>query len=678
MTHPACQVFQVRELLYWSVEELQSLPLVHVLEFDDGEQLRAVQNYTVYSALFWRIFLPYPSVKIRKHHHVQSILKKRSLDSGTHLKLCSRILESICTEAELYLPVQKEPLLEDIYRTISDAMKVLTVVTEEYVATIDVLDIVGIVRDPELIALKAEAKRDPANKIKYVYEESIKMMETAPRFKNNNLAKSVAAKMVKNNQVVQAVVFRGFPAEVDGAIFSKAIFSNYTLGLRKLYDFVTDSRTAAKSHYYTGANLEDSEYMARKFRLFAMVLERVHYEDCQTDKLLLWHVKPAKYDAAGTVTYPGDLPFLIGKHYLLPDGKYGTIDGSEQHLVGTKIQLRSMIYCKTPNPHEVCHVCAGKLSQNISRFANLGHLGAVSVTKEITQNILSIKHVNTSSTALKILLGEIEARFFDTGPTGAAFHLKESVKSRSPVIKVARDEAPGLIDIRDMDDLDSLSLSRVSQTSTISLTIRTREDMSQEMPLSVMQKKKCSMLSREFLQFLKVKGWSMDEKNNFVFDLEGWDYAQPMFVMENKEESFADLASMVSFIVESNQKTALSRNAKDQASVQLFELFDLVNSKLRINLFSIECLITAMMVASKTDYSLPRGSDDPTLGISDMLTKYRSLGPAFSYELQHRMILSPANYFQGTRPDSPMDVFVAPKEVVEQYEAFERARLSNL
>ena len=89
-----------------------------------------------------------------------------------------------------------------------------------------------------------------------------------------------------------------------------------------------------------------------------------------------------------------------------------------------------------------------------------------------------------------------------------------------------------------------------------------------------------------------------------------------------------------------------------------------MNSKLKVNILSMETIVLGLMVRSVTDYSLSRGASEPVLGIAELLTKYRSLGPALAYENQYETLTNPISFFKGTRPDSPMDVFLCPQEVM--------------
>lgn len=669
MIHP---VFTARDILAMSREEVKSIPIVHSIVFDDGDRLdNVLANETIYSHIFWDIFRPpeYIRTRILKKHHLVSVLKGEELNTDSHTKLCSNMLRSIVEECGLRLPEQKEPLLALIYQTISLAMSELSILTEESVTSIDILDFLQIAKNEKIEGFKKEAFEDP-RRIKYAYEKSMELIEHDPEFQENGLAKAVKAKMVKANQVAQCVVFRGYPSEVDGAIFPVPIWSNYTLGNTRLYDFVTDSRTAAKSHFYAETSLRDSEYMARRFRLFSTVVERIVYEDCGSTQYFRWKVKGPKKDSSGTTIYPGDLEFLIGKIYIDEEtGQHKVIEGNEKHLIDKEIQFRSVIYCKTPDPHAVCNICAGRVTENFSRFANVGHLGHITSTKPLTQSILSIKHVNTSSVSVKMHLGHEELQYLNTGASGGNLYLNDSLSNYSVKIVVARDEAPGLIDLTHTSNVEGISLTRISEITQIMLILE-RKDKPQHkksIPILVEQRGKPVLFTSAFVKYISRKGWTIDESNNFAFDMEGWNYKDPIIGMPNREESYVDLANQASVLVESSFREIAKRHERAAPAILVMELFDLINSKLKVNILSFEIMVYALMVESKSSFALSRGSSEAVLGVAEALTRYRSLGAGLAFENQGELLTEPISFFKGKRPDSPLDVFFAPQQVVAAY-----------
>ena len=221
-----------------------------------------------------------------------------------------------------------------------------------------------------------------------------------------------------------------------------------------------------------------------------------------------------------------------------------------------------------------------------------------------------------SSTAVKIRLKDHERAFMNTGVDGTGFRLNDSLKSLKPKLVVARDEAVGLVDLENIGSIEQLSLTRISRLTQVQLvTVSNNREM--PVTLDVTQKSKPCLMSRDLLSFLKKKGWKTDERGNFVFDMEDWNYSLALFVMPNNEESFVDLAKAVDTMVGANQDMLAKRIMPNAPAILLQELFETVNSKLKINIFPLEVVVYSLMVESTTSYALARNSGKAVLGLRD-------------------------------------------------------------
>lgn len=661
----------VKEIRGVKPEALLSLPVKFDLAFDDGIVLPVYRAETIFTSCFWQILDPYPNVLIRQHHHLSTILKGKPPNANSHLQLCSSLVKSAIEEAPIRDAIGRERLLSRVHATISYANEIGIKMSEEHVMSLDILDFIYAAHYPAIRKLRDEAM-EHAFKIPYAYQECIRILETDPYFDRNGLAQAVRAKMVKPNQVVQCILFPGYMAEVDGVKFPDAVWSNYVEGLRTLPDFAKDSRKASKSYYYSESALQDSEYTARKFRLFAMTVERVVPGDCGSTEHVSWLVQGKVTDQMGTTVYGGDLPLMVGKHYLKEDGSYGTIEGDEKHLEGTIIQIRSPLTCRESNPHHVCEKCVGQLAQNISRFANIGHLASVTITKELTQSILSIKHVNTSSTSAAIVLNDYQKKYLNTGTHGVAYYLNGTFRNQSPKLKVSKEEVHSLLDLGHIEELTKISPTQISSVSGIRIN-HTHNGQTLEVFLPTTAGNKNALLSRELLIYLKNYGWSVDESGLFVFDLKHWNFKDPILITENREESFADLAKQVESTILSSNGANKKGLGLETATFLLQDVFSLMNSKFKVNLLAFEIIIYALMVRSTENYTMARNAPVPAVGQADRITRHRSLGAALAYESMDDTLTNPLSFYKGARPDSPLDVFIAPQDVLENYhpEAFD-------
>ena len=640
-----------------------ALPSRFTVLFEDGIAFQTTKNKVIYSMYFWEIHRAFPKTPLLSTHFVESVLKGKLLTSNTHIDLLGIIAKDVTIAHQLHTPKEKEYLLELIYSVTNNIYNEVSQLAEEYVQSIDILDFIEIINHPR-VAEAVNATEPTQESIFKTYRLVTDILHNDPALDANAVAIAVRSRMVNINQVLQCVTVRGFLTEVDGAVLPVPIMSNFTKGLQTLYEFAAESRSAAKSLYFSDAKLQDAEYFARRLQQLAMVIEHVAYEDCGTQHYLPWRVSPPIKDEKGNQIYPGDLEFMLGKYYL--DEETNTlkeITHNDPALHDKQLKIRSVIFCKHPDPHSVCEVCFGGLSRNISRFANLGHLCTATMTQQTTQSVLSVKHIDFSSSGSTIVLNETARRYFTITNDKKSYLLKPEMLDKGVKLIVNRDEVSGLIDILSIDNVKNISPLRISQLECIDVVYKERNEEF-TMPVFVSQGNQKVILTSEFLDYLKTHRWETDGRNNFVFDLAKWNCKLPIFTLPEMEYSFSDHAALIAKVIESNMKNITERAKPHSAISTLQELFMLVNTKINVNIAALEVIIYATMLPSQDEYALARNTPDPVLGIASLIIKNRSLGTAYTYEDIYRTLVDPRNFFPLDRPDSVFDVFIAPQEVV--------------
>ena len=125
----------------------------------------------------------------------------------------------------------------------------------------------------------------------------------------------------------------------------------------------------------------------------------------------------------------------------------------------------------------------------------------------------------------------------------------------------------------------------------------------------------------------------------------------------------------ISEIIEARVKELTERTRNESPVQTLTELFDVVNTKLFVNISLLEAIIySAMIVDPDTnDYRLPKGEQPRGLGVTSVTIPNRSLSAALAYEGQYNTITDPRSFFEFERPSSVMDAFVMPKQTVESF-----------
>lgn len=655
--------YNIRDLTVLSLSEIKSLPDRFQILFEDGVTIETSRCKTAYSSCFWIIVREYPNIQLTHKHHVAYVLAGKPLTSTTHNDLLDELYYSVIDTYQLNTPIEKEYIWGLIFKVTSIVYNEISQEAEECVTAIDILDFINIVTNPKVEAI-VDATKDEHNSIQNCYKEVGSLIKNSPDFNDNAIAVAVKSGLVNINQVLQAVAVRGRLTEVDGTILPTGVMSNFTKGLNNLYEYGAESRSAAKSLYFSDAKLQDTEYTARRIQQLCMTIESIDYIDCGTTQYLEWRINPPTKDENGLTTYPGDLMFMTGKYYLDQEtNQLKKIDGDDPSLYNKVLKIRSSLFCKIDNQHNVCEVCFGGLAKNISRHVNLGHLCSATMTQQLTQSVLSIKHLDYSSSGTDIVLNDITSKYFTTDTHKSSYIMYEKFKAMGVKLIINKDEVAGLTDVITVENIETISPVRISAVEYADISFT---DSATNIPLTDMlylsQGNKRVILSMEFLKYLRVKKWKVDANNNFVFDLCDWDFNLPIFKLPEMEYSFSDHSVLISRVIESNMRNQKKRAIEGTAVSVIQELFSLVNTKINVNLSALEIIIYAVMIRDDDQYSLSRHYNKGKLGVAASVIKNRSLGTAYTYEGVKATLINPRSFFKLDRPDSCFDVFIAPEE----------------
>ena len=173
------------------------------------------------------------------------------------------------------------------------------------------------------------------------------------------------------------------------------------------------------------------------------------------------------------------------------------------------------------------------------------------------------------------------------------------------------------------------------------------------------------MLSKELIIYIRDHRWTLDSSGNFVFDLINWDCEKELLIYPKKEYSFSDHSKQVAKIIETGINNVIRRDNPESIVYTLRELFELVNSKLNVNLSLLEVIIYAITVPKEpNNYDLARTCCDKKLGVSDRVIKGRSLSNLYAYQNQTNIIMTPEAFDPQNRTDSVYDIFLQPQPCI--------------
>lgn len=664
-----------RRLLDFSMEDLWSvLTGEFILIFDDGE-IQTNWKETIYSVYSWDFHRMFPATPLLLQHHVSSVLGDDRLGSDTHLQLLGNVMWSVYDE---YVPSGKfkvtnlsevqfrDKLAEKVYRITNQMYNELSYRLEEWVVSLDITDFIEVVNHP---AIKRANDTVVATQksIDETYAIVKKTLLDGTSLPDNPISLAARSKLVNINQVLQCVSARGFLTDTDSHLFYKPVLRGYVHGMRSFHDSLIESRSAAKSLIFSKTPLQQAEYFSRRLQLMSQVVKNLHYGDCGTDRYTLWPVRGAKTEN-GELKRPGDLKMLVGKKYIDDNGNLRTIKGSDKHLIGTTIKMRTAIHCAHPDPYGICSTCFGELSLSVPEGTNIGQMCCTSLAQKSSQNVLSVKHLDGSSVVDGIILEREDRKYVKVAADDNSYMLADELKGAQVKLIIRADNAANITDVMDAKEVTELNITRVSELADIGLQVTHKGVVHEPVVINVSLGRRLASMTYEMLTHIRKHGWTIDDRNgNYIFDMTDWEWDKPFLTLPlkhfNMSDHSRDIASMLESSVDKLQERDQNKASPDAA---LIELFDLVNDKLTVNVAVLDVVLYGSMVVSieKGDYSLPKPWTPAGLGVMKLSMAYRSLASAMAYEGHRDIITDPLSYVSTNRIGHPMDGVLMPAEVI--------------
>lgn len=662
-----------RKLLDATTEELlENVTEDYILVFDDGEVVsRPVE--TIYSHMFWafhRDIVGYngTTATLSVNHHIASFTKIKTVLSGTHKEIMEKIYWDVYKEffnqlpdADLFYSHDVPKHLIDAEHRLRDELNKIAAQTQnsihnttatnlvEYATSMDALAFTEIILHPEVLKIK----NDMVAEIESTDSAQLKIKDlllTHSDFDRNTLARPARAGLVKTGQAVHCIGPRNTVTETNSYIFRYPVTAGYGEGIRDCYELLIQSRDAAKSLAMSKSDLQQSEYFSRKLQFISTYVYRVEAGDCGTTRHVSWPVTEQ------------DLPNLDGSHYLDDEDQYRVFRSSDKHLVGSVLQLRNPIYCNHKKPGFVCARCFGDLFYSVPDNTNIGYACAAFLAEKSTQGILSVKHDASGSGADPIRLNEEYARYLSVSTDGNSYLLNKSISTRVDSIILPAKFCSRITDIYKATDIHDVTPSNIASVPSFSLFERTHDEETKVI-FQLQQDGRTPSLSYQFLEHIKEHGFDLDSRGDFVVPLTGWNYKKRFLNMPLKHFNMSDHSKEIASVIESTMKEMERRDQAVSPEAFLTELYNVVNSKLRINIAVLGIIAYGtMIVSSKThDYRLPKANSRRGIGILDMIMKYRSAGTTMAYQGHADFIAAPSSFTVTNRPDSMFDVMLMPE-----------------
>jgi hypothetical protein len=662
------KVVPVREFMKFKPKELMSgLKQNHSVLFEDNVVLNLTSREIIVNRYVFGVLELVPELAIRSEFSITNFYTNGIYTAKTINKAFEVILEAIVVayikplDNREFLPV----VYERMYNIFNDIYNEVTYDNIHYAVSINIKDFLDIQFDPELIsAMKDVYTEKTLETVNKTYEILERIIYTKPELRNNIIARGYISGTFNKNQVNQMLASRGYVTEIDSSIFKYPIASSFTLGMSDLYDLAVESRSGAKALFLSNKAIQTSEYSARELQLVTMMVENLVDGDCGNKDYLHWYVRGPE------ITGKSDIDNLIGKRFLNEDtGREEVITKKHKYLEGNTIKLRIATKCKLPDKRQICTACFGELSYGIHKHTSIGHICSTTLTQQISQNILSTKHITSNATTGDIVLDKNAEMFFNVkSKNGYGFKPgiigKKNISYRMIVTQFA---AFGIKDLNKTVDVYTLNISRVTRIDSFILVVNDN-GKDKYYPIVVKEGSKYGSFTYEFLKYIINTGYVLDDMDRYVMDLSGWKSTIPFIVLPQVEFNFLALSKDVTSMFKHMEIVKGVRSSETQESL-LQSLFDTVNTKLNVNIALLEVIVYAFSIMSIKDknYDLGRNSDDTQLMKIEGILPNRSAGGSYAWERVIHTILSPGTFNGRNACDHPLDVLLSPNKTILDY-----------
>lgn len=633
------------------------------IRFEDGVVIKMKMKDIVLSRYYWTILYKYP-VNIDSSFRVSKFYRNKMYGSDTHLNFLYSITRKLILDF-VKRENNKNKLMSDIYSIIHDTVELLyselAEELKEYIMSIDAVDMLEIQFKPEIMASIERVREEMTAESVKMAHDIFEIVVRDESLKDNPAVIAYLSGAVNSGQMKSMLTSNGFKTDSTGKIFPYPIANSFMLGMGNMYEVLIESRTAFKALYLSTKAIQSTETLAKELQLLTMYIERVRIDDdCRSTDYVEWFVSEEK----------NDLNNLLGSYYLNESNRLEVITEDHKHLIGTKIKVRNAISCRHWDKHAVCGVCFGDLAYQISATSNLGHYSAVNPTGQTTQLSLKTKHQQDSALAEAVVLNDISELFFTIKNKNTYCIRNIKVDNKSKVFIEASQEF--LHSIKDVSstNLDKIDIFRVSKIPFLDLIIKKDNGTETSYRINIQIGNRFGVLTQKMLAHLiDENNYEIVDGNKYRIDITRLKEGTPIVTLPDIEYNYLSLALDLKSILK-------SVTLKDNPYTFLSKLYNLINSKLKINIAYIGVLVRALMVSDlrSGNYDLPHHSHD-TKQIAKMVDviRGRSLPNSLVLGYAKTILTSAYSFIPDNRPNSKLDVLFKPREAI--YHAKRREKI---
>lgn len=240
----------------------------------------------------------------------------------------------------------------------------------------------------ELIRTKIPEDMQPKDIENYLNDLMREEIEILKSTKNCFQPMLLAGEGIKDQQLREFSISGGLKSDLLGNTIPIPINSNFVVGgFGNVTNYFIDSGASRKSLIANKEKMGSSGHMALLLKLSCVGTYISDTEDCNTPHTVSLKINDKKF-----------LEMCSGRYYRQPGKRsFKLLKTTDTHLIGKTLKFRDPGKCACKDG--ICKTCYGALS-TVNKGMDVGIFASTIISRPLSQNILSTKHLNTTDSCL--------------------------------------------------------------------------------------------------------------------------------------------------------------------------------------------------------------------------------------------------------------------------------------
>lgn len=193
---------------------------------------------------------------------------------------------------------------------------------------------------------------------------------------------------IKDQQLREFSISGGLKSDLLGNTIPIPINSNFVVGgFGNITNYYIDAGASRKSLIANKEKMGSSGHMALLMKLSCVGTYISDVDDCHTPHTVKLRIQDKKF-----------LEMCAGRYYRHEGGReFKMLKSTDKHLIGKTLLFRDPGKCGCKDG--ICKTCYGALS-TVNKGMDVGIFASTIISRPLSQNILSTKHLNTTDSCL--------------------------------------------------------------------------------------------------------------------------------------------------------------------------------------------------------------------------------------------------------------------------------------